>query len=524
MFSRFQRLRILSRENYIQPNFIFEFQSRICHSHRPILHYFSCFAGVQDFMSPKNQKPEKNMKDSEFYFLGRLRTSQFVHSNADSADNIDSGKDPDDQTAILVQNIIKFRRDKSTVEIEGALDRCGLVLTENLVLNVLRRHSSDWKPAYSFFNWVCKGGGGNSYSPGSDAYNEILDILGKMLRFEELTQVLEKMSNRSGLVSEATYGILIRRYAAAHEVDKAITFFRRRKEFGLELDSVAFQTLLMWLCRYKHVEVAETLFYSDLNEFQPDIKTMNIILNGWCTRANVREAKRFWNDIIKSECQPDMFTYATFINSLTKKGKLGLAMKLFRAMWDKGCNPDVTICNCVIDALCFKKRIPEALEVFQEMNEKGCLPNVMTYNSLIKHMCKIRRMKHVYELLDEMEQKKGSCLPNAVTYSFLLKSLKKPEEVPSLLERIEKNGCRMNGDMYNLVLKLYMEWDCQESVRNTWDEMERNGLGPDRRSYTIMIHGFYDKGRKDTALHFFREMISKGILPEPRTEMLVNSS
>ena len=435
--------------------------------------------------------------------------------------------DPNDQLAILVQNIIKFRIQKPTDEIERALDGSGFHLTEDLVLNVLHRHRSDWKPAYIFFKWVSKRSG---YSPGHESYNEILDILGKMRRFEEVHQVFDEMSKRNGLVNEGTYGVLLNRYAAAHKVEEAIGVFKRSKEFGFELELVPFQTLLMWLCRYKHVEVAENLFYSYYNKnkqngfFYSDIKTWNIILNGWCVRGNVHEAKRFWKEIIASGCHPDLFTCGTFINALTKKGKLGTAMKLFRAMWRyNGCKPDVTICNCIINALCFKKRIPEALEVFQEMNERGCQPNVVTFNTLIKYLCKIRRMEKVYEILEEMEQKQGDCSPNHVTYSFLLKSLKRPEEVPGLLERMERNGCRMTGDTYNMILKLYMEWDCQQRVRHTWNEMERNGLGPDQRSYTIMIHGFCDKGRKEDALRYFREMKSKGMQLEPRTDILVNS-
>ncbi|KAK9269180.1 hypothetical protein L1049_000949 [Liquidambar formosana] len=132
-------------------------------------------------------------------------------------------------------------------------------------------------------------------------------------------------------------------------------------------------------------------------------------------------------------------------------------------------------------------------------------------------------MEKVYELLDEMEQKKGSCLPNARTYGYLLKSMKKPEEVPELLERMERNGRKMTDDTYNLILKLYMDWECEERVRSTWAEMERNGVGPDRRSYTIMIHGLYDKGSIEDALHYFSEMISKGMVPEPRTIFLVNA-
>ncbi|KAF4359125.1 hypothetical protein F8388_005234 [Cannabis sativa] len=129
-------------------------------------------------------------------------------------------------------------------------------------------------------------------------------------------------------MNEVTYGILLNRYAAAHMVDEAIGVFKRRKDFGFafELDLLAFQTLLMWLCR-----------------------------------GNVHEAKRFWSDLLASGCHPDLFTCGIFINALTKKGKLGTALKLFRAMWGyKRCNPDVTIL--------------------------GCEPNAATYNTLIKYL------------------------------------------------------------------------------------------------------------------------------------------
>lgn len=372
-----------------------------------------------------------------------------------------------------------------------------------------------------FFNWASRCGIESGYSPGCGVHNEILDILGRMRRFHEMTQLFDEMSKRKGLVNERTFGVLLNRYAAAHKTEEAVKIFYKRKGLGFELDLIAFQTLLMSLCRYKHVEMAEFLFHSKKNEFPPDIKSMNVILNGWCVLGSLREAKRFWNDIITSKCKPDKFTYGIFINSLTKAGKLSTAVKLFQAMWEKGCNPDVAICNCIIDALCFKKRIPEALEVLREMNERDCQPDVATYNSLIKHLCKIQRFEKVYELLDDMEQK--GCLPNARTYGYLLKSTKKPEEVPGILERMERNGCRMNSDCYNLILKLYMDWGYELKLRSTLDEMERNGMGPDQRTYTIMIHGLYDKGRMDDALSYFKQMTLMGMVPEPRTTLLVNA-
>ncbi|XVF70142.1 hypothetical protein PTKIN_Ptkin11bG0138400 [Pterospermum kingtungense] len=463
--------------------------------------------------------PQKQAKSPSFRSLGTIKKPVFLHSLANPDESIDLHQYPDEKHSLKLLSILKNHRNSSIQEIELALDQCEVTITESLALDLVRRNQSDWKLAYICFEWVSKKGGN---SLGFDVYNEILDILGKMHRFEELTKVFDKMFEREGLVNETTFRVLLSRYAAAHKVEDAMGVFNRRKEFGIKDDLVAFQLLLMCLCRYKHVEVAETLYQSKRREFGYDIKTMNIVLNGWCVLGNVHEAKRFWKDILDSKCKPDLFTYGTFINALTKKGKLGTAMKLFQGMWEKGCNPDVVICNCVIDALCFKKRIPEALEVFKEMREHGCVPNVATYNSLIKHIGKIGRMEKVYELLDEMEEKEG-CSPNNVTFNYLLKFLKKPEEVPSVLERMERNGCKTSCDTCNLILRLYMKWDHEERVRNMWEEMYKSGLGPDRRSYTIMIHGLHDKGRIEDALSYFNEMISRGMVPEPRTKILVNA-
>lgn len=441
--------------------------------------------------------------------------NQLLKSSKDGSAHIDN-------VALKFQNLLKDFSSSSNEELEQALDACGVSLDEDLVLNVLRRHSSDWKPAFQFFNWVSKRSNPNGYSPGSGAYNEMLGILGKMNRFDELHQVLDEMSKR-GLVNERSYGIVVHRYASAHRIHDAIDFFYKRKHYGLKLDLIAFQTLLMSLCRYKHVEAAEFLFHSKKGEFQYDIKTWNIILNGWCVLGSLRETKRFWNEIIRSKCRRDKVTYATFVNSLCKSGKISTAVKLFYAMWEKGCTPDVVICNSVIDGLCFKKRIPEALQIFREMNDKDCQPDVATFNCLIKHLCKIQRMKKVFELLGEMDEKGGSCSPNARTYSYLLSSSKKPEEVSKMLERMKKTGCKMTGDTYNLVLRLYMKWNCEELVQSTWTEMERDGMGPDQRSYTIMIHGLYDQGRIEHAMNYFNKMTSKGMIPEQRTMLLVSA-
>lgn len=449
----------------------------------------------------------------------------FVDLNTEVETNKPAGPDQmmDDinvniRNAIMIQEILKSY--ENDCQLETTLNQCKLSVNEELVVQVLQRHRSDWKPALSFFNWASAQKG---YCHGSRAYNDMLDILGRMKQIKMMRQVFDEIpeEKRKSVINNKTFAIMMNRYAGAHKVQQAIDIFYKRKDYGFELDLVGFQTLLMSLCRFKHVEEAEALFLQKQDEFPPDIKSRNIILNGWCVLGSLHEAKRFWNDIISSKCKPDLFTYSIFINSLTKAGKLGTAVKLFTSMWEKGCNPDVTVCNTLIDQLCFKKKIPEALEIFSEMNERGCIPDVATYNSLIKHLCKIKRMNKVYELLDEMDEK--NCPPNTRTFCYILKTAKTPEEVSDLLRRMERTGCKLDSDVCNLILNLYMGLKYQKGIQSVWSEMEKNGLGPDQRSYTIMVHGLYGQGKLDESLDYYNKMRSKGMVPEPRTRLLVKA-
>nr|CAD1828372.1 unnamed protein product [Ananas comosus var. bracteatus] len=388
-----------------------------------------------------------------------------------NSDNLSSDNDSSIKCVNMIETVLKSIDENS--ELEMALDQFSSKINEDVVIQILRRHRSDYKLALSFFTWASMQ---PCYTHGLRAYNEMLDILGRMKQIKLMRQLFDEIPKDGGgdsIVNDKTFAILMNRYAAAHKVQEAIDIFYKRKEFGYELDLVGFQTLLMSLCRYKHVEEAEALFLQKQKEFPPVIKSRNIILNGWCVLGSLRDTKRFWNDIISSKCKPDLFTYGIFINSLTKAGKLGSAVKLFTSMWEKGINPD------------------------------------------------IKRMEKVYELLDEMEEK--GCLPNARTFSYILKTMKKPEEVDNLLGRMERGGCRIDGDTYNLILNLYVEWKYHKGVRYVWSEMERSGLGPDQRSFTVMIHGLYAQGKLDEALQYYNEMKAKGMIPEPRTRIIIKA-
>lgn len=453
---------------------------------------------------------------------GKCGEEQRMDSGADSDDdelgNSSTSDCPEANDALVIQRLLKInptRKDRVK-----ALNQCGITICMDLVLQVLDRHKNDWKIAMFFFVWASQQPG---YSNGTETYNALLNILGKAQQFKTMWQLVKEMHSQGdspSLVTDETFTILIRRYAAAHMVERAIETFDKREECGLKLNAPAFQILICALCRYKHVEEAEGLLNLRQNDFPMDMKSRNIILNGWCVLGNLHGAKRFWNEMIKQGHRPDLITYNTFLYALTKKGKLNRALKLFEEMRNKGCI-DVPSCNNIIDALCFKKRIPEARAIFGKMNEYGCLPNVATYNSLIKHVCNNKRMDKAYELLNEMERK--GCAPNVRTYHYFLKVAKNPEEALKIFQRMMRSGCMPTCDTYNLLLRMFIYWNDLERVLRLWDDLEKKGMGPDQRSYAVMIHGLYDMGKFKDAYKYYNEMTEKGLLVEPRTKILVKA-
>ncbi|KAL5222588.1 hypothetical protein ABZP36_027301 [Zizania latifolia] len=66
-------------------------------------------------------------------------------------------------------------------------------------------------------------------------------------------------------------------------------------------------------------------------------------------------------------------------------------------------------------------------------------------------------------------------------------------------------------------------WKYEKGVQVLWDEMEKNGSGPDQRSFTIMVRGLHSHGKLDKALQYYRMMESIGMTPEPWTKILVKA-
>ncbi|RDX80467.1 Pentatricopeptide repeat-containing protein, mitochondrial, partial [Mucuna pruriens] len=407
-------------------------------------------------------------------------------------------------------------------EIKQKLEHCSVVLSPELVVEVLSRTRNDWEVAFTFFLWAGKQPG---YAHSVREYHSMISILGKLRKFDTAWTLIEEMrGGRTGssLVTQQTLLIMIRRYCAIHDVARAINTFYAYKRFNFQVGLEEFQSLLSALCRYKNVQDAEHLLFCNKNAFPFDTKSFNIILNGWCNLiVSTRHAERIWQEMSKRGIQHDVVSYASIISCYSKSSKLYKVLRLFEDMKKRKITPDRKVYNAVIYALAKSMLVKEATNLIGTMEDNNVTPDVVTYNSLIRPLCKARKVDEAKQIFDEMLKRHLS--PTIQTFHAFFRILRTQEEVFELLDKMRELRCYPVSETYIMLIRKFCRWRQLDDVFKIWDAMREDGISHDRSSYIVLIHGLFLNGKLEEAYRYYAEMQEKGFLPEPKTEEMLEA-
>lgn len=406
----------------------------------------------------------------------------------------------------------------SGADVTNKLNQCGVTVTSELVVEVLSRTRNDWEVAFTFFLWAGKHTG---YAPIVREYHSMISILAKRRKFDTAWSLIDEMRQR-GIVNPNTLLIMIRRYCAVHDIASAINTFHAFKRFNFHLGIEEFHKLLSALTRYKNVQDAEHLLFSNQNTYPFNTKSFNIILNGWCNViGSPREANRFWRLMIDQGIKLDVVSYSSIISSCTKSNRLKEVLRLFEKMKEMNIDPDRKVYNAVIHALAKGGHAKEAFNLLRTMQDKGITPNAATYNSLIKPLCKARKRDEARSLFGEMLNQ--GLRPTIRTLHAFLHIQRTEEEIFRLLDKMKELGCHPNKDTYLLLIRKFCRWQQLDNVFKLWNEMAENGWNDDEASYITLIHGLFLNGNLEEAHKIYSEMKEKSLLPDPKTNELIQT-
>ncbi|XP_031496307.1 pentatricopeptide repeat-containing protein At1g77405 [Nymphaea colorata] len=287
--------------------------------------------------------------------------------------------------------------------------------------------------ALNFYTWVESGGG---FTHTDITCREMAYVLAKANCLKKLWQFLHEMSRRGApneLVKTATITAVIKVLGEEGLVKEALMAFYRMKQFWCKPDVVAYNTVIVALCRIGDFKKAKFL-----------VDKMGVP---------------------GSRCPPDAFTYTILIGSYCKhsmktgclkaiKRRLWEANHLFRIMLSKGLKPDTVTYNCLIDGLCKNYRIGRALELLDSMITSGCSPNRVTYNSFIRYYSTVNEIDKAIEMLVLMTTRNHG-VPTSSSYTPIIHALCESGrvcEAREFLVKMVKGGSVPRVYTYNLVI------------------------------------------------------------------------
>ncbi|XP_068653069.1 pentatricopeptide repeat-containing protein At1g73400, mitochondrial [Aristolochia californica] len=407
--------------------------------------------------------------------------------------------------------------------LEKALSQTGVVLTTEIVDNVLQRFRYEEKLAFRFFTWA---GRQECYSHQPQAYSNMIDILSctryKAKQFGVVCEILDYMKRRTktSIPMDAVLTIL-RKYTETHLTEVSKVTKKKRIRVKKQPEINAFNLLLESLCKCSLVEEAEAMFYKVKNKVIPDGNTYNILFFGWCRVRIPGKALKVLEKMVEMGHTPDNFTYNAAMDSFCKTGMVSEALDLFQFMKNKGStmsSPTAKTYCIMIVALAKCDRMEECFKLLSEMRTSGCVPDVSTYKELIEGMFLAGKVDEAYRFLEEMGS--NGYPPDIVTYNCFLKvlcDLKEANEAMRLFHRMVEVGCEPSVHTYNMLISMFFTMGIPDGAFDAWHEMDKRGCARDVDTYCVMIEGLFGSSKVEDACLLLEDVVNQEIkLPYQR--------
>ncbi|EPS62602.1 hypothetical protein M569_12187, partial [Genlisea aurea] len=420
-----------------------------------------------------------------------------------------------------VEKVYKILRkfNSKVPKLELALQHSGVSVRSGLTERVLNRCGDAGNLGYRFFVWASKQPG---YNHSHDVYKAMIRILGKMRQFGAVWALIEEMRKENPqLLTPEVFIVLMRRFASARMVKKAVEVLDEMPSYGCEPDEYVFGCLLDALCKNGSVKEASLLMEDMQMRFKPTMKHFTSLLHGWCREGKLIEAKTVLQKMREAGFLPDIVVYNTLLAGYAAAGKIADARHLLLEMRRNSCRPTATSYTAVIRSLCAREKMAEAVQLFSEMEADGCEADVVAYTTLISGFCKRGKTGKGYELLDAMIRK--GITPNNTTYSYLISAHEKEEELEECLglaKSMRQIGVTPDSAVYNPVIRLSCKLGEVEDGIRLMNEMEEDGISPGVDTFVILINGLILHGHLDEACLRFEEMVGRGLVAAPQYGLL----
>ncbi|KAF3673793.1 Pentatricopeptide repeat-containing protein [Capsicum annuum] len=337
------------------------------------------------------------------------------------------------------------------------------------------------------------------FNPSLVAYNAIVHGLVKEGDCFRAYQLLEEGIQFGYLPSEFTYKLLVESLCHVNDLVKAKEVVNvMLNKNGVDRRRI-YNIYLRALCAVDNpTELLNVLVTMLQTQCQPDVITLNTVINGFCKMGRIEEAQKVFKDMMMGKfCAPDGVTFTTVISGFLKLGKVEEALELLhRVMPESGLNPNVVTYNAVIQGLSKLHRIDEAMEVFRSMVSCGIGVDCMTYTIIIDGLFESDKVDEAKRFWNDVVWPSG--VHDSYLYAAILKGLcrsGKLHDACDFLYELVDCGVTLCVVNYNIVINGACTLGWKREAYQILGEMRKNGLEPDSVTWRILdkLHGNVEK-------------------------------
>ncbi|KAK6144929.1 hypothetical protein DH2020_021749 [Rehmannia glutinosa] len=367
------------------------------------------------------------------------------------------------ETASALGNLLIVASIAKTLSKPGGIytlekDGDSIPLSEDLVLQVLRRGSLDASKKLDFFRW-CSVRPNYKHSVGT--YSQMFKAICFLphQHHEDILELVAAMRRDGVVLDSSTLKLILDGFIRSGKYDSALEvldYVERDLISTSCLSPDVYSPVLVALVRKNQISIALSIFLKLLSSSTvgnnvviiPDAIACNELLVGLKKAGMKDEFKQVFGKLRETK----LFRWIDGLNTCALLA------------WE-----ETVVYNSLLDGLLKSRKLTEACNLFEKMvDDDGVRASCWTYNILIDGLYKNGRAEAAYTLFSDLKRK-GNNFVDGVSYSIVVLHLCREgyiEEALQLVEEMEARGFVVDlVTITSLLIAFYR--------RGQWDSMER---------------------------------------------------
>lgn len=381
--------------------------------------------------------------------------------------------------------------------VEKQLEELNVLLSDNVVIRVLKELRSCPSKASSFFHWV---GHRPGYEHNTVTYNAIARVLCRRDSIEDFWRVIVDMKGAGHEMDSDTYIKISRQFQKNKMMEDAVKLYELMMDSPFKPSAQDCIMLLQSISRSDNPDLS--LVFRVAKKYESAGHTLSKAVYDGIHRSltsagKFDEAEKIVNVMRNAGCEPNNITYSQLVFGLCKARRLEEACKVVDEMEANGCVPDIKTWTILIQGHCAAGEVDKALMCLASMMGKKCDVDADLLDVLVNGFISQKKIEGAYNLLIEMVNR-ARLRPWQATIKIVIEKLlgvMKLEEALDLLRLLKKQNYPPYPEPFVRYISKF------GTVEDAADFLKALSVKeyPSSSAYVHVLKSFFEEGRYNEA-------------------------